>query len=98
LAAHASRIYPPYGRCVDPGATKKDDYRLFDVKHGLLANGVFHVSKLDGRIVVGTYGGGMAMYDPAKEKWRVLNIADGLADAFVYDVLKTRDGDIWIAT
>ena len=78
--------------------TKKDDYRLFDVKSGLLANGVFHVSKMDGRIVVGTYGGGMALYDPAADKWQVLNIPQGLADAFVYDVLKTTGGDVWIAT
>ena len=31
--------------------TRTDDYKLFDVKSGLLSNGVFHVGKLDGRRV-----------------------------------------------
>ncbi|NNE63808.1 MAG: regulator, partial [Gammaproteobacteria bacterium] len=41
-----------------------DDYRLFDVKNGLLANGIFHVSRwTDTKMLVGTYGGGLAIYD-----------------------------------
>lgn len=79
--------------------TKTDDYRLFDVAGGsLLSNGVFHLSKLDQRIVAGTYGGGMSVFDPATEKWRNYNIPDGLADQFVYDVQKVANGDVWIAT
>ncbi len=75
-----------------------DAYRLFDVRSGLLANGVFHVGRLDGRVVVGTYGGGMALYDEPRDRWTVYNIPQGLADAFVYDVLESDAGDIWIAT
>ena len=76
-----------------------DNYRLFDVSTGsLLSNGVFHLSKLDDKIVVGTYGGGLSIYDPAKDKWRNYNIPDGLADQFVYDVQRVANGDIWIAT
>lgn len=78
--------------------TSNDEFRLFDTKSGLLSNGVFHVSKFDGRMLVGTYGGGMALYDEAKDRWDTFNIPDGLADAFVYDVLKLRNGDLWIAT
>ena len=78
--------------------TRNDDYKLFDVKSGLLSNGVFHVGKLDGRIVLGTYGGGMALLDPATEQWEQFNIPEGLGDAFVYDVLKAKNGDVWIAT
>lgn len=77
---------------------KTDDYKLFDLRSGLLANGIFHISKIDGRLVVGTYGGGMSIYDAANEKWDTYNIPQGLGDAFVYDVLKSADGDIWIAT
>lgn len=76
----------------------RDEYRLFDTSSGLLSNGIFHVGKIDDRIVVGTYGGGMALFDPTGEKWRVYNVPDGLADAFVYDVLNSDNGDIWIAT
>jgi len=76
-----------------------DDYRLFDVRNGsLLANGVFYVGPLGESIVVGTYGGGMSLYDQEKEKWTSFNIPQGLADAFVYDVMKVANGDVWIAT
>jgi ligand-binding sensor domain-containing protein len=80
-----------------------DDYRLFDVRNGLLANGVFHVSrwtedKMLVKMLVGTYGGGLAIYDENKDKFEIYNVPEGLADAFVYDVLVMPDGDLWIAT
>lgn len=76
-----------------------DKYKAFD-NHvpGILSNGVFHVSKLGKRIVVGTYGGGLSEYDATADTWRNINIPDGLADQFVYDVLQARNGDVWIAT
>lgn len=79
--------------------TRSDKYRLFDTTTGLLANGVFHLSKLDGRLVVGTYGGGLAiMKDGPEGGWDIYNVPEGLADAFVYSVLKADNGDLWIAT
>ncbi len=75
-----------------------DQHRLFDLDDGLLARGIFHLSKLDGRLVAGTYGGGMSIYDEDSDTWANYNIPHGLGDAFVYDVLKMRNGDIWIAT
>ena len=78
--------------------TATDNYKLFDVRDGLLSNGVFHVGKIGGRIAVGTYGGGLSILDPAKNAWSTYNIPDGLADAFVYDVLEAKNGDLWIAT
>ncbi len=78
---------------------KSDQYELYDVKNkSLLSNGVFHVSKLDNRIMVGTYGGGMSTFDLTTKKWKNYNIPDGLADQFVYDVLRDGNGDVWIAT
>ena len=77
---------------------KTDDYKLYDVRNGLLANGVFHLGKIDGQLVVGTYGGGMSVLDETTGKWRTYNIPQGLGDAFVYDALKADNGDIWIAT
>jgi len=77
----------------------KDDYRLFDVRNGsLLANGVFHVGPMGNSIAVGTYGGGLSVFDQEKEKWTSFNIPQGLADAFVYGVMKVSNGDVWIAT
>lgn len=78
--------------------TTNDEYRLFDARNGLLSNGIFHVSKLDGKILVGTYGGGMSLFNEAQGTWENFNIPDGLGDAFVYGALKLRNGDVWIAT
>ena len=75
-----------------------DDYRLFDIRSGLLANGIFYIGKLHDRIAVGTYGGGLALYDEPKDTWDIYNIPQGLGDAFVYDALEMPNGDIWIAT
>ena len=78
--------------------TKTDEYKLFDSRSGLLSNGVFHVSRLNGKLAVGTYGGGLSLLDEKSGKWETFNIPDGLGDAFVYDVVKTKSGDVWIAT
>lgn len=78
---------------------RKDTHEVYDNSvDGILSNGIFHVSKLDDRIVVGTYGGGMSILDPATGRWKNYNIPDGLADQFVYGLLRSSDGDIWIAT
>lgn len=77
---------------------ERDEHRLFDVRAGLLSNGIFHLSKLGDRLMVGTYGGGLSLFDIEKERWDHYNIQHGLADAFIYDVLQMDDGDIWIAT
>lgn len=79
--------------------TAADDYKLYDNKTaGLLSNGIFHVSKLGDKIVVGSYGGGLSVYTPQTDKWQNYNIPQGLADQFVYDVVKAKNGDIWVAT
>lgn len=79
--------------------TKNDDYRLFDVRNGLLANGIFSIHRwTDDKLLIGTYGGGLAVYDETLDKFEIFNVPDGLADAFVYDVLAMPNGDMWIAT
>lgn len=78
--------------------TGTERFRLFDNQSGLLSNGIFHVSKLKGQIVAGTYGGGMGLYDEVKDRWETINVPEGLGDAFVYDVLEASNGDVWIAT
>jgi ligand-binding sensor domain-containing protein len=78
--------------------SKRDGYKLYDTKNGLLSNGVFFVGKLGDRIAVGTYGGGLSLLDPKTEQWETFNVPEGLGDAFVYDVLQAKNGDVWIAT
>ncbi|MEY4755016.1 MAG: hypothetical protein RJA44_2691, partial [Pseudomonadota bacterium] len=79
--------------------TRNDQYRLLDNKSGLLSSGIFHLSLLGDQLAVGTYGGGLALLDRQTLRWTAsYNIPDGLGDAFVYDLLRMRDGDVWIAT
>jgi len=75
-----------------------DSYKLYDNRTGLLANGIFHLSKLDGHLVAGTYGGGLSILNEEDQAWKNYNIPDGLGDGFIYDVLKLDNGDVWIAT
>lgn len=75
------------------------DYKLYDVQNkSLISNGVFHISMLRGKIMVGTYGGGLSVYTPETDQWKNYNIPDGLADQFVYDIAEAPNGDYWIAT
>jgi len=74
---------------------KTDTHRLFDNRGGLLSNGIFWVGKIGGRISVGTYGGGLSIYDKGKDLWDHFNIQHGLADAFIYGVLEASNGDVW---
>jgi hypothetical protein len=78
--------------------TANDEYRLLDTRTGLLANGVFHLGKINGRLTVGTYGGGLSILNEAGDDWRIYNIPDGLGDGFIYDALQLDNGDVWIAT
>ncbi len=78
--------------------TRSDQFKLFDNTTGLLSNGMFYVGRVQGKITVGTYGGGMSMLDETDNTWETYNIPEGLGDAFVYDVLELANGDLWIAT
>jgi ligand-binding sensor domain-containing protein len=77
---------------------KSGQFKLYDIASGLLSNGIFHVSRVRGKLAVGTYGGGLSILDEKTGKWETYNIPEGLGDAFVYDVLEAKNGDVWIAT
>ena len=77
---------------------KTEDFKLYDIKSGLLSNSIFHVSRLDGKLAIGTYGGGLTLLDEKTGKTENINVPEGLCDAFVYDMLKAKNGDLWIAT
>lgn len=78
--------------------TRDDTFKIYGATNGLLSNGVFFVGKIKGRIAVGSYGGGLSLFDGVSSSWKHFNIPDGLGDAFVYDVLEVANGDLWIAT
>jgi ligand-binding sensor domain-containing protein len=74
------------------------EHTIFDNTGALLSNGVFHLSKVRGELWVGTYGGGLSVFNPQSATWRNYNVPNGMADAFIYDTLVTRTGDVWLAT
>lgn len=77
--------------------TQNEQHTVFDNKNsGLLSNGIFYLSKIDDKLWIGTYGGGLTLFDG--KNWKTYNIPNGLADAFVYGAAKAPNGDIWIAT
>ena len=78
--------------------TRNDTYRIFDNRNGLLSNGIFYVGRIKGQLTVGTYGGGMSLLNEQTGQWKHYNIPEGMGDAFIYDVLEMKNGDIWIAT
>ncbi len=78
--------------------TATEAFKLYDTQNGLLSNGIFYVGKLQSKVAVGTYGGGLSLLNPADNTWETYNIPEGLGDAFVYDVLEVDNGDVWIAT
>jgi len=78
--------------------TKTDNFKLYDNQTGLLSNGIFHIDRIRGKLAVGTYGGGLSLLDEKTGKWDTYNIPEGLGDAFVYDMLEAKNGDVWIAT
>jgi ligand-binding sensor domain-containing protein len=78
--------------------TASDDYKLYDAHNGLLSNGIFYVGRLQGKIAIGTYGGGLSLLDEKTGTCETYNVPEGLGDAFVYDVLQAKNGDVWIAT
>lgn len=73
-------------------------HRSYDNRTGLLSNGVFHLSKVNGEIWIGTYGGGLSILNPETDEFREYNIQNGLGDAFIYDAVALKNGDVWFAT
>ena len=43
--------------------TRADAYKHYSTRTGLIANGVFHVSRFRGKLAIGTYGGGLSLLD-----------------------------------
>jgi ligand-binding sensor domain-containing protein len=74
------------------------EFRKYDAHDGLRANGILYLGKLQGKISVGTYGGGLSLFDQDAPKWEHYGIAEGLGDTFVYDVLEASSRDVWVAT
>lgn len=51
-----------------------------------------------GRLWVGTYGGGLALFDREKETFRHFGARNGLADDRVCGLIEGPDGELWVGT
>lgn len=74
------------------------EFKTYDVRDGLLENGILYLGRLQGKIAAGTNGGGLSLFNKDAQKWDRFDIPKGLGDGFVYDALEVSGGDLWIAT
>ncbi|CAM2007903.1 sensor histidine kinase [Acanthopleuribacter pedis] len=51
-----------------------------------------------GRLWVGTYENGIAIFDPKNNNWSQITQAEGLPDNMIYDFETDRRGRMWVAT
>lgn len=77
----------------DPTSTTRD--AAYDQNNGLPNPKVRSVAELDGKVYVGTWGGGLGVFDGAN--WTTLRASDGLVNDLVSD-MKVDDGKLYIAT
>lgn len=74
------------------------DFRTYDTRDGLAANGVYFLGKLRGKIAAGTHGGGLSVLDEATQVWSHYREPEGLAGTTVHHAIEATNGDIWVAT
>ncbi|MEX2567604.1 MAG: ATP-binding protein, partial [Cyclobacteriaceae bacterium] len=52
----------------------------------------------EGKIWIGTYGGGLNAFIPETEQFEHYSMSDGLSNDIVYACINDREGNIWIST
>lgn len=52
----------------------------------------------EGRVWIGTAGGGLALYNPTENKFQVFTQKDGLPNTVVYGILEDEKGNLWLST
>lgn len=50
------------------------------------------------QVWVGTYGGGLNLFDPKTETFKHWTVQDGLSNNYVCGVVPVEDGDLWVTT
>lgn len=50
------------------------------------------------RIWVGTFGGGLNLFNPVNNTFKHYHIAEGLPNSCVYGILEDKSGNLWIST
>jgi signal transduction histidine kinase/ligand-binding sensor domain-containing protein/DNA-binding response OmpR family regulator len=52
----------------------------------------------EGKLWIGTNGGGLNLYDPKKNQTAVISTNDGLPSNFIFGILSDRNNRIWLST
>ena len=52
----------------------------------------------EGKIYIGTYGGGLNVFTPETESFEHYSISEGLANDIVYSCINDEEGKLWITT
>lgn len=78
---------------------KTGAYRLFTKENGFSDNRIMCVEEDDtGRFWLGTYGGGVQIFDPESEKVTVIDQKSGLSNNIVVGILSDDEGSHWVST
>ena len=59
-------------------------------------NSIFE--NFDGKLWIGTLGGGLNIFDPEKEEFSYITKSDGLPSNDMYGILSDKFGNLWIST
>lgn len=78
--------------------TKAEDFKLFDVKWGSLERHLPREPHPGTHTRWAPTAAGSRYLDEKTGQWENYNVPEGLGDAFVYDALQAKNGDLWIAT
>ncbi len=78
--------------------TATREFKTYLTRDGLRSNAILYLGKLRGKILIGTYGGGLSLLNQDAQEWEHYGVAEGLSDAVVFDVLEASSADVWIAT
>lgn len=73
-------------------------WTVIDSAAGLASDAVRCLEEIDGALWIGTFGSGLAIYEPGRGVTRVFSKDNGLANGFVQDILLDSKGLIWVAT
>ena len=76
---------------------QKYNFITYDVKDGLALTQISDIETYsDGRLIIGTYGGGLNIYDG--QDFETIDISSGLANNAVYSLAIRHDHQLWVGT
>jgi PAS domain S-box-containing protein len=84
----------------DPATGQRQAWNRESSQHfGLISDDIRAVYEdRNGRIWLGTHGGGLLQFDPYKGTRQVFDVTDGLPDNIIYSIQGDTHGNLWMGT